>query len=805
MSVDGGLIAGRDKATLTGWLMDVNTWETQTNILSGECEVTGVAVVDLIDEDLNWIEELWFSCGDGTVRPRSWDGETLSTVADVPTVIDVDESLSGIWYYYDLINEVPVAQLYALSVAADDSVVVHTIDLAGTVDPQVYNAWPESVPRTKFNEAVISGDQLVIHHDSNNMSVLQLPDGPASLVTLQQGADLNITVVDISPSPSGVYAVGSGGNMAELLPLVPAWSTLFTGLIDPAAVVASQDDDDSWIVITGEQIKIWEMDGNGAIIGDNDNPYWESEPDAGSKIQDAITYDSYVFGGGIGGNLHVATARPWVYPGAISVSPTTELTDGDPATLTFMADSSGSYEIFRGGTRYGDGDRVAGGDISADVEEIVELEVDLDWDEGQNQIFAIVTASATNLTGHAAGSVLVDNPPRPPDLTNSNLDFGDSELFLRFDGITDADLDYYEVYITETKWSEADWQTLESDGPEYDGNAGIGRKNLPIIIQAAGGDSVDKTLKPLDNHVKYYVGVRAIDQGGLVGPMSNVISETPRPTHTAADLANEKGGSPCSTSGQTAGWMVVLFGAAALFRRRVPFSAAGAVGLLALALAAPAANAQSQDKKGPAKDLTPTYGDFEVRYGGITINDDNINSVYDENPTNILQMEFGPQFFKVVEVDFGIGFFQELAFKIDDSGIQSGERTMLTWFPLGLDASLRAHIIDEQFVVPFARAGFDYIMYSEKADAGGDSKDVLRGGKFGNHVGLGVNILLDTFAKERASLLEATSGINDSYLVIEWRKQRIDQRDLPWAPAPNKVRGLNFSGNMFTIGLKLDY
>ena len=69
----------------------------------------------------------------------------------------------------------------------------------------------------------------------------------------------------------------------------------------------------------------------------------------------------------------------------------------------------------------------------------------------------------------------------------------------------------------------------------------------------------------------------------------------------------------------------------------------------------------------------------------------------------------------------------------------------------------------------------------------------------------GVNLLLDVFAKERASLLEVTSGINDSYLVFEWRSQRVDQRDRPWAPAPTKVKGFDFSGSLFTIGLKLDY
>jgi len=800
-SVDGDLVAGRDKATLTGWLLDVDTWQTQTSLLEGECEVTGVAIVDFVDS-----QELWFSCGDGTVHVKSWDGTTLSAADGLSEPIEVDEALSGIWYYND--PDLGVAQLYALY-SGDTETRIHVLDLLGDVDASSYGTWPQTTPRTGFGEGVISGDQLIIHHENDNMSRLQLPDGPLSLVTFQLGADLAINVVDISPSINGVYAVGSGGNMAELVWAVPTWTQLFTGLIDPSAVVANFDPDDPWIVITGEQIKVWEMDASYAIIGSNDDPYWESAPDADSKIQDAIVRDNYLFGGGVGGNLHVGTARPWVYPAVISVTPAppTQVTSGETVTLNFTANTSGEYVIYRGGDRFGEGgDRLADGSVTLDEEEVVELQVDLSWEEGNNKLYAVVTHPVNNMTGHAAAVVDVDNPPRPPVLTNANLDFGDQELFLRFEGIPDADLDYYEVYMSETEWDAADWQDYVSGGPDFEGSAGIQRKDFPIIVDAAGGEAVDKTLKPLQNYVKYYVGVRAVDEGGLVGPMSNVISEKPRPTFTAADLANEKGGGPCSTTGRTAGWLSLLVGLMALGRRRMGSAAAPTVLLgMGLALMAPAAHAQDSERKGLAKDLTPTYGNFEVRYGGIKLDDRQINRVYKDNPTNILQIEFGPQFFRLVELDLGFGFFQELAYTIDSNGTQSGIRTMLTWYPLGFDGTLRAQFLDEQLLVPFVRGGFDYILWSEKWDSGGDSKNVLRGSKFGNHTGFGVNLLLDVFAKERASLLEVTSGINDSYLVFEWRSQRVDQRDRPWAPAPTKVKGFDFSGSLFTIGLKLDY
>ena len=59
---------------------------------------------------------------------------------------------------------------------------------------------------------------------------------------------------------------------------------------------------------------------------------------------------------------------------------------------------------------------------------------------------------------------------------------------------------------------------------------------------------------------------------------------------------------------------------------------------------------------------------------------------------------------------------------------------------------------------------------------------------------MGVNILLDVFQPGRASRLEANSGITDSYISIEWRKQSVGTGS-----------GLSFSGEAVMIGLKLDH
>jgi hypothetical protein len=55
-------------------------------------------------------------------------------------------------------------------------------------------------------------------------------------------------------------------------------------------------------------------------------------------------------------------------------------------------------------------------------------------------------------------------------------------------------------------------------------------------------------------------------------------------------------------------------------------------------------------------------------------------------------------------------------------------------------------------------------------------------------------------------MLEARTGINDTWLTFEWRRQAIDQRDRPWqASTDPSGAGLDFGGDVIHVGLKLDY
>jgi hypothetical protein len=306
------------------------------------------------------------------------------------------------------------------------------------------------------------------------------------------------------------------------------------------------------------------------------------------------------------------------------------------------------------------------------------------------------------------------------------------------------------------------------------------------------------TISPLTNDVTYYVAVRAVDAGGEEGPMSNVVSAAPTDTLTASDLAGETGGTGCATvssSGVGAGMFAWILG---LTRRR-----RSAAGLAAAVALAGAGRAEAAGFLGKEVDITKQKGDFEFRYGGVRFGelgneaDDltDLERVYGSSSNNILQVEAGPQFLGLFELDFGVGFVQELAFTLDPDGEPTSERTMITAYPLSVGASVRLQLVDEQWIVPHARYGADYYVWNEKWDDGAGGKNKISGSKFGRHYAFGGSLLLDTFAPARASLLEANSGINDTYVVVEWRRQ--DQE--------GGRSGLDFSGTAFTVGLKLDY
>jgi len=769
VSADGRLTGAIANSTL--YLLDMDDWSVQH---VAPCTVTS-AVLEWWATDVHY---LWVGCSDGGVRVHLWEGGDLSVVESEgePVVFDLGEDpVLGVWWWAagDL--------MYGLTEDGDGILQLHTIDtVTGDVDQET--GFPTTLVQKDFVEGVTTTSYLVLFHGGDN--VTQLSFGASTPIINTTPSPYSPT--DFAPSIRDTVYGGAHNAIAEYLPSTRVFNAFLTGVGAVEAIGASTLSDDEWLVVVDETgATSWELS-SGTVVGTE--PVHSFDP-GDSLVDIAVARWGYAFAGTTDGGLRVLTANPWVSD--LTATPSSA-TDGDVLTVSFSVDAPGSYELKLGGDASGDGETVASGDVAEAGTASVEVTVDDSWAEGSNPLYLLHTADG--LIGHATTSVDVDNPPGAVQLDADSVHFGNQSIRISFTGLTDADLDHYDIYITTTAFDPGDWPT---GGPAFDGDDPI---DAPFVVESAGGEDVSLRVSPLTNGVVYYIAVRATDTGGKEGPMSDVVQGTPQSTYSASELAGDPGGFGCATGGP-AGWMALALGALALgFRRRWAVAAA----LLALLLA------PVDGRAGSSGDLTQAWGNFEVRYGSLQFvkdvggNADDPNAVVEVygRSGDVGYLEIGPQLGRVLEFDIGAGLFQKVASTTSASGQSSGEIAMLTLWPFYADATARLHILDEQFLVPFFRIGLDYVLWNEERETATGGRDKTRGGKAGFHYGVGAGLLLDTFAPGRASLLEANTGINDTYLLFEWRRQRVEPGHfLFW----DNSAGLSFSGDLFQVGLKLDF
>jgi hypothetical protein len=827
VSSDGRFVVGRDARTNgeNAWILDIDSWAYAT---AEPCQVAAAAVRPA-DPD---IPEVWLACSDGTLKALLWADGALQTGYDaegVPVSIPLDSGLAGLWY-----APAPLDLLVGLSFVGDAGVLHSYSPADGLVDQAA--GFPVQLPIAEGYSSLLEGNlvetafgsQLVLAHGSDRVTVVTLASGALS----QDVGFFAIEPVDVTPNLSGgLLAVDADGQLAQYFPSNSQW-TYLTALdvtdIQPQAIVVNPTVGDEWFVVFGDQVKVWEML-NGAFP--SPEPYWVSG-DLLNIVHDGVAFDNYVFGGGEGGGLRVITARPWIDPATLEVAPTLAA-DGDEVVVSWSVDEAASWSLYLGGDRRGlGGRRLASGEAEAGASTAVPVQVaGNDWVEGDNALYVVAT-DGTGLTGHGRVDVVVDNPPTTPVLGPAGLGFADRRLFVRFDGIPDADLARYDVYVSTTPFRAEDWP---SGGP----SERIRGVQYPVAVTAEPGAAVDHELFPLNNDVAYWVAVRAVDEGGKESGMSAVRTETPRPGEGAADLAGEAGGAPCQTGGgaSRAGWGLVAL-ALAGSRRARPGRRASALAVGLLASAAARAEEPTREPFWKMHDLGPQRADVEIRYGTARWDDPALQAVYDQKGgpgVGQLVVEAGPQFGRVVEVDFSAGFAQERGQSVSldtatGAYVDTAEYAMITAYPLALDGTFRLQILDEQIVVPHIRAGVDWVFWHEAeqlgapinpvfslpdpsdaaatgtgtgTDSASTVKTKVSGSKLGAHWGVGGGLLLDVLAPRRASLLEAQTGVNDTYLVFDWRKQTIDDRSAWWKSGTGQ--GLTFTGTVFTIGVKLDY
>lgn len=129
---------------------------------------------------------------------------------------------------------------------------------------------------------------------------------------------------------------------------------------------------------------------------------------------------------------------------------------------------------------------------------------------------------------------------------------------------------------------------------------------------------------------------------------------------------------------------------------------------------------------------------------------------------------------------FGLGFTKMEGSAFLEDGSPADQTTKLSILPMYGVAVLRVDAIPKKTpipIVPYAKAGIGYAMWwtdngigVERAPDGSRGEDTSWGTQFA----LGGMLLLDVFDRAAAANVDSTSGVNNSYVFVEWYYSNLD-------------------------------
>ncbi len=772
VSEDGRWVAALEKGSDQLRVLDTLSWDA-SSWDSAPCDgLSGVAAVEMADG----AQRVYVGCKDSTLR---WVEVSSSGLEVAEEAIEIGTA--------NILGLVAGSgSLWALEGQTAGPVLHHIDPETGIVDG--IGAFPVTLTLSGYEDILWTGIDVLVAAGGDSVSQvdgdggeLRVPDYNFSGADCVEGA--------VGTGPSVLYACGEVGVLRYLTTEFE-WALALdddNDLIAPTAVAIDESDpSDPFLVVADEgQALVFPFD---SVEG-----YPDPDADATIDLGDAeldtlVSTNGYTIGGTEDGQLWVLTGRPWVEITSVSDE---AVVNGDTVTLTFTADRGGDWELLFGDdgeTSLGSGTLLGGATATASF---VVSESVADFVEGGNLIRVVLTDD-DGIEGGDGVILTVDNPPGRVSLSDDDVAYGENLIELSWDGIDDEDLAAYHLYISTTAFARGDFAT---GGPAFDGQddlSGIdgfsAASGTFVYDDVAPGEEISVSLYPLTNGTTYYLAVRALDENGQEGPMSTVLSVTPQETYSLAERTGEKGGF-CGTTGAASGLGVLLAGLAALSRR--PGRRLGRALPVALLLAVPTvARAQSQDP-----DAEPRVSSsLQMRAGPMWYDDD--NKIYDqfEAPHTVFWLEGGPSFRGLAELNLGLGLYTKAGYLLGEDGTTAeAQADRLLALPVTVSGTLRLDVLKEQPLVPTLTLGGDYWIWRERWDEG-DDKDQVAGGKAGWHYAIGGQLLLDTFEKGQASLMQARAGIQDSYLIGEYRVQTVEG-----------TGGIDFSADSFTLGLRFSY
>ena len=717
-SADGAWAAAVDEGNQSVWFVDTRLW------IASEIAPCSGSPVDVAFWGEDGDRQAYVGCDDGTLGLVELDDLEGTISAGKSTIEITDLTTLGLVASEDAI--------YVLAEQDDAYPRVHIVDpSSGDTDEDVNEGYPVTLSQSGVEDVHMGTNYLFVAQGSDDVSKVAVSTGSAVRAQENLGGRDFIDLYTLSDSIA--YVVDANGGLIQFNAGSNDYYILLDdddGLVAPSTVAIMADGDSYALLLyetDDETVLVYDVGSATGTPGSEADDSFTAE-----HITELVVCGEYVIGGGNTGALQVITELPWV---TVDAPTSSVVTQGTTVTLTFSSDTSGDYRVLLNGDLDSEGEELATGSIDADETVSVELEVDDTYDEGSNRIWVLVDDGSHE--GHAATALEVDNPPGAVSLSEEDVGFGDKQFTVTFEGLDDEDLSVYALYVSLFEFDPEDYET---GGPEFEGRDDL---TFPIEIDGAPGEDVIYTVSPLTNDVTYYVAVRAVDEGGLEGTMSDVVAVKPRSTASATQLADEPGGFCGITPAGGAGAALFAFGLLIGRRRSIETFVPALRTVIALVILtaltsvmAPSAHAVNVFERGWSSSVALRYGPFEPVDG-------NIKMVYGDDAHEVAFVELGKSIWGVLEGNVGLGFYQELGNAVAESDKEaSAEHTMLTGLPVSVGVNLRLDILKEQFVVPFAGTGFSYWLWRENwyvnPDVGGDSS--LFGGKGGRYMNAGISV-----------------------------------------------------------------
>ena len=153
------------------------------------------------------------------------------------------------------------------------------------------------------------------------------------------------------------------------------------------------------------------------------------------------------------------------------------------------------------------------------------------------------------------------------------------------------------------------------------------------------------------------------------------------------------------------------------------------------------------------------------------------------------------QKYGILAIGGGAGFIQASGKSLTSVNPpqSSGESTEFQIAPVSLNLTYRLAYFKNQFLVPFGRAGLDLYLFRERKE--GDT--IISGYRTGYHYAFGGALLLDWLSPESGVNLDLEWGINNTYLIFEYRYSHINDF--------KKKHDFDFSTETWFGGIMFEY